>query len=130
MKDRIIEILRVFSTLDKDYGLIISERNSERFAEDLVKEVVTSSTEEKQYLEKILRLDCENQHLKYYQEGYREYMLTAIHGDGEVWKELQIDTERYAPGGARRISYEEGWEKATNDYNIFNTTHYCNSKKN
>lgn len=64
------------------------------------------------------KLDCENQHLKYYQEGYRESMLTLIHGEIKVGDLLEIDVNRYSPDGARRNSYDEGWSHAINDFRI------------
>lgn len=66
----------------------------------------------------IFRLDCENQHIKHYQEGYRESMLTQIHGEDKIWDKLQIDTGRYAPDSARRISYNQGWNDAISDYGL------------
>ena len=37
-----------------------------------------------EYIKETFRLDCEIQHIKYYQEGYRECMLTQIHGEDKV----------------------------------------------
>ena len=73
---------------------------------------------EQERIKEIFRLDCENQHMKYYQEGYKESMLTLIHGEDIVWDKLQIDASRYAPGGARRVSYDEGWNCAVRDYKL------------
>lgn len=63
-----------------------------------------------------IRLDNKYQHIKYYQEGYRECVLTLRHGEDKVWDRMQIDVGRYAPDSARKISYEEGWNDAINDY--------------
>lgn len=57
-------------------------------------------------------------HLCHYHEGYRESMLTLIHGENIVWDKFQIDTARYSPGSARDTSYQEGWNKAIQDYNL------------
>jgi hypothetical protein len=73
---------------------------------------------EQERIKEILRLDCENQHIKHYQEGYREGMLTKIHGEDKVWDNLQIDVDRYSPDSARRISYQQGWNDAVSDYGL------------
>ena len=69
-------------------------------------------------MEKINQLDCEIQHIKYYNEGYREKMLDLIHGEEAVWDKLQIDTDRYSPDSARRISYDNGRDDAARDYDL------------
>jgi len=61
--------------------------------------------------EKFNDLDNKYQHLKHMFEGYREYVLIEIlryNDDKEI--EDAIDDERYSPGSARRISYNEGWD--------------------
>jgi hypothetical protein len=72
------------------------------------------------YIVKLLQdkmtLDCELQHLKKFHEGYRECMLVQIHGYEYVEDELEIDTIRYSPDSPRRISYDEGWNSALNDF--------------
>lgn len=73
---------------------------------------------EQERIKEIIRLDCENQHIKHYQEGYRESMLTQIHSEDKVWDELQIDVDRYSPDSARRISYDQGWYEAISDYGL------------
>jgi len=73
---------------------------------------------ETERIEEILRLDCENQHIKHYQEGYREGILTQIHGEYKLWNKLQIDVDRYSPDSARRISYDQGWNDAVRDYGL------------
>jgi len=67
-------------------------------------------------LRNTMTLDCENQHLKYYQKGYRESILTLVHGEEKVWDEFGIDTRPYPPDGARDVSYMEGWNLAIKDY--------------
>lgn len=69
-------------------------------------------------ISEINRLDCENQHVRYYFQGYRESMLTLIHGENFVWTNLVIDVDRYSPDSARRNSYDEGWKDAVNDFNL------------
>lgn len=71
--------------------------------------------EEQKYIKENIRLDCENQHYKHYQEGYREAMLITIHGLSKVSDELQIDVDRYSPDGIKRLSYDQGWDDAMND---------------
>jgi hypothetical protein len=44
---------------------------------------------EQERIKEILRLDSENQHIKYYQQGYREGMLTQIHGEEKAMQMLQ-----------------------------------------
>ena len=56
-------------------------------------------------------------HEKHYNEGYRESMLTLLHGENKVWDAFNIDVDRYTPDSARRISYDLGWLKAIEDYN-------------
>ena len=73
---------------------------------------------EQERIKEILRLDSENQHIKYYQQGYREGMLTQIHGEEKVWDKLKIDVDRYSPDSARRISYNQGWDNAVSDYGL------------
>lgn len=63
-------------------------------------------------------LDCDYQHLKYYQLGYRESILTLIHGENKVWEQFNIDVDRYSNGSARRVSYNEGWQDAILDYKL------------
>jgi hypothetical protein len=63
-----------------------------------------------------LQLDFRTQHLKHYEEGYKEGMLTKILGQEKVWSILKIDVDRYAPDSARSNSYKEGWENAISDY--------------
>lgn len=69
-------------------------------------------------LKEKLALDNENQHLKRYQEGYRECFLTKTHGEEKVWDVFQIDVDRYSPDSARRFSYNQGWNDALNDFSI------------
>ena len=64
------------------------------------------------------KLDCELQHLKYYQEGYRHSVLTIMYGEIKVGDELDIETHKYSPDGVRDVSYKEGWNKAIEDYNL------------
>lgn len=73
---------------------------------------------EQERIKEILRLDCENQHIKHYQEGYRESILTLVHGEDKVWDILQIDVDRYSPDSVRRISYNQGWNDAVTDYGL------------
>lgn len=69
-------------------------------------------------IKEILRLDNMNQHLKHYQEGYRESMLTQIYEEDKVWSNFEIDVDRYLPGSARRFSYDQGWNDAISDYSL------------
>lgn len=71
---------------------------------------------EQERIKEILRVDFESQHIKYYQKGYRESMLTQIHGENKVGDILQIDVDRYSPDSPRRTSYDQGWNDAINDY--------------
>lgn len=71
-----------------------------------------------EFMERANQIDCKFQHLKHYGEGYREKMLELIHGEQAVWDELQIDTDRYSPDSARRISYDNGRDDAARDYNL------------
>lgn len=64
----------------------------------------------------ILNIDAAYQHLKYFHEGYRDKMITLLHGDKFAEEQMGIDTGRYAIGSARRFSYDEGWEQAAKDY--------------
>lgn len=78
----------------------------------------------------MLNVDAAYQHLKYFHEGYRDRMITFLHGDKFAEERMGIDTGRYAIGSARRFSYDEGWEQAAKDYGnkskkikVFHGTH-------
>ena len=49
---------------------------------------------EKELLIENNRLDCELQHLKYYQEGYRHSVLTIVYGEIKEGNELDIETHK------------------------------------
>lgn len=66
-------------------------------------------------LEEKHQTDFENMHMKYFQEGYRECILTQLYGENKVFSEMQIDTDRYSHGSAKYNSYQEGWESASQD---------------
>lgn len=68
--------------------------------------------------DKYNELDGKYQDQKYYHEGYRESILTLIHGEIYVGDNMDIDIKRYSPGSARSISYQTGWLDALNDYNL------------
>ena len=74
---------------------------------------------EAELIKEKLKLDAALQHLRHYQEGYREGMLTLLHGEDIVWGVFGIDVARYAPDSARKFSYNEGWNAAVNDYNRY-----------
>ena len=65
-----------------------------------------------------LRLDCENRHIKNYFDGYRESMLTLIHGEDAVSDVFDIDVQRHSPDSPTEFSYNEGWLQAVNDYQL------------
>lgn len=52
--------------------------------------------------------DANHQHLTHYFEGYREALLIHTHGEAVVLGEWGIDIDRYAPDGAKRVSYDQG----------------------
>jgi hypothetical protein len=56
-------------------------------------------------------LDCLNQHLKHYHEGYREFFLILNHGQDAV-ENKNIDIDRYSLDSPRRNSYNDGWKQA------------------
>ena len=66
------------------------------------------------------RADCEIQHMKHYQEGYRECTIILRHGEDVAYDLFGIDAFPYHPDGAADISYKMGWEKAEQDWNLKN----------
>lgn len=71
--------------------------------------------EDSMCLNRINVLDSELQHLKYFFEGYRDFVLIKFHGEQKA-EDVGVDTQKYSPGSARQISYEEGYKKAENDF--------------
>lgn len=68
-------------------------------------------------LNRINLLDSKLQHLTYFFEGYRDYVLIRFHGEQKA-EDMGVDTQKYSPGSARQVSYEEGQKKAENDLRL------------
>jgi len=64
------------------------------------------------------KIDCEYQHLKYYHEGYRHCTLINLYGEQGAYDSFGIDDHPYSPDGARDVSYRQGWDKATKDFEL------------
>lgn len=64
-----------------------------------------------------LELDYKLQHLKHYMQGYKEFILTKIHGAQAV-ENMGIDFNRYSTGSASRISYDSGWNAAESNFKL------------
>lgn len=57
-----------------------------------------------------IHLDSWTQHFKYLLEGYFEHRMSDLYGEDNLEYAFGIDIDRYSPGSARRMSYEEGWK--------------------